>query len=447
MTKLYNKKSTKIVVQNDEYNFLTKMDVYKNQNSVVDHQYLLAQNVTMFGNGSTGSNVAVSLAKMGFSKFELIDRDYLNYHNAISSAYSIAQLDEFYGHLFNFRDQNNFSKLPFKVNYLRKLINDHNPMAEVKTYLTHLDRIPQSYANRGYDFRNGIINDRCKFLYRNVDLMNENMRGIVSTYKKANRDDIITDIMTIAEFDIDNIKQWFVDDNNTSHNRRSMDSLLTFVQKKLITGTFGVRFDRCFTAERDSTNMLLDAYIDSPMDMIDSYSLNHHYDSRVKNIIILCTDNLESRFDYIHNLILMNEKRDLIDKNTLIIDTRVGNTVEGEIIMFRPHNSDEVKHYYKSIISPKENKFEDIFYFSEIHQNWILKDDTTKVKFFVGGGGACGDSMSIIGAQMVSVIVSSALAQIFGKSLDIDESVYQKSYAFKLGKPTENFYGHSEYIV
>lgn len=459
MTKLYNVSQNEVVNNNKTVKFIQAMDIFKNQNSVINMQYLLAQNVTIFGNGSTGSNIAVSLAKLGFSDFNLIDRDYLNYHNAISSSYTIKELEEFYQEDQNFRSISILQKLPLKIFNLKNIIKNNNPLAIINTYLSNVKRIPKEY-NENSD-TSKILND-IKWLYRDSELLNKLYNGIIETHRKVylfkNKERDYRN-----NYNINKLDEWFNEDSaNDIFDKKGsrIDRTINFLGYKDISSSYsnsGYSYVSGYNAQTTYTDKRKTIEIRSDFQIGDNHTL-HHYYWNPKNIIILCTDNLESRFDFIHNLIIMNKNESLMsetkedqyglfDKNTIIIDTRVGNTIEGEIIMFRPSNSEEVKQYYKSIINPRENKFEDIFEYSEHFENWVLKDSNTDIKFFSGGIGTCGDSMSIIGAQMVSVIVSSALVQIFGNSLEIDEEAYNKSYAFKLGKPKDNYYGHSEYIV
>ena len=104
--------------------------VFSRNSGLIESDMMASKAVAIFGCGSVGSLVALTLARVGVGHFLLVDNDVLEYHNICRHQCGIHEVGE------------------FKVDALRARILDINPTAQVEVYATLAEYVPKESWDR-----------------------------------------------------------------------------------------------------------------------------------------------------------------------------------------------------------------------------------------------------------------------------------------------------------
>ena len=282
---------------------MSEFDLYRNQNDFSDSLYYLAKKVMIVGNGSTGSHLALNLARLGVGQFILIDGDIVNPHNCTSSAFNIRQIyetyytdkafDKFVAEYNRFKYGRLGKNLPYKSKILAEMIEHQVGVVTNVDYATaFLKPIHVQNMNRG------------------------DQQSFISTMKRGGQ---ITNAFDQTK-DMNEFKFGGIDHFNkilseyTSVLNKFSDKQYSIPSELLISHNEEVGFFRAFPqiVEGQRVNYVLANYdMDSsttlrPFDLAESFDLEDHFNYGL-DIIFLCTDNFLARLSTVN--ILRNRLR------------------------------------------------------------------------------------------------------------------------------------------
>lgn len=397
---------------------MNDFDLYRNQNEFADTLYYLAKKVLILGAGSTGSHIALSLARLGVGEFLLIDGDIIKPHNCISSAYNIREVyDKYYiensfrasiGEYNRSHRGNFFKTIPYKVSILSEMIrNQTGVVSNVKTIaqyvkpltIQHFDLHSIERFREGLMVQNALDGEEFREYWRpTVDEINKTMLDYFNTSLKFNK------FMRLA-LPTDLFKSYISVNHITAFPMLIFDMSITEVEEEM-EGTDNVTFEQ---------------------KQIFGYSNFFSEINGSIDTIILCTDNFLARLS---TLQIARLKYKTMEKRVIpVIDTRVGNTIEGEIVVFNLNDTDQFKKWLGGILNLSRNTVDDVYSFSDE----ILKIRGEDIIFLETTDDVCGDTMSIISALQITSLTVSLFAQIY-KNTEIPKLDRVDMYhRFKLG--------------
>jgi molybdopterin/thiamine biosynthesis adenylyltransferase len=109
--------------QKKPYNLTHK--IFSRNTGILETDAMLEKTVIIIGCGSVGSLISLELARAGVGKFVLIDSDIFEYHNICRHQCGVKDVGK------------------FKAHALKERILDINPLAQIITCTTEIERIPQ----------------------------------------------------------------------------------------------------------------------------------------------------------------------------------------------------------------------------------------------------------------------------------------------------------------
>jgi molybdopterin/thiamine biosynthesis adenylyltransferase len=390
-----------------------KFNLFRNQHNFSDPIYYQLPRVMILGVGSVGSHIAENLSRLGIYDIKMIDGDILNPHNTISSTYHIAELYEKYWTEENLnriisaynRGTSVFRSIPYKVEVLAKRLKQINPMLAIITVTRFIEdlNIDQFNKETALKVKNGEIHPADLLKYNHpIDEIQTNLQSLVSTITKMN--------------DI----KWVLPD--LFEERVEDDNLYALPQ--LSRYRMGSQYDK------DDKFMQVDV-----SKFTDKY--NHLFADH-QDIVFLCADSFEARFNtltqlrffYLNHFNPTMERAGTMDrvKTTLpVIDTRVGNSIEGEVIVFDLLNDKDFKKWLSRIIDSDKTTPAKVYDF----KNNVKKVNT--IPFVNGGENLCGNTMSVMSAMMASTLAVNLFGLIYKNSeIPLLDKVH-RYHTFKLG--------------
>jgi molybdopterin/thiamine biosynthesis adenylyltransferase len=404
----------------------TAFDVFRNQHNFSDPMYYALPRVMILGCGSTGSHIAENLSRLGILEFVLVDGDIIQPHNCMSSSYPIADIyekywtdDAFYTFLAKYNSNSVLAdRIPYKATVLKDRLLKINPLSTINNHTRFITKM-----------------DMNLFSIENVQEFISNSRSRVSLITTNDR--LWADAYNLDKDEFQKTLNDWVKTVTTFNN-------ISWLLPNMFDGYYYLGHKRYIYAidELSSYNNLEDHDEKQKSIMSDNTIYNDttfsHLFHDYQDLVILCADNFEARFNTLHQLryfyqIVHNpvyrgtEESNEVKTVFPVIDTRVGNTIEGEIAIFDLLNEDQFKSWINSVLDQTQNSADDVYDFK---YNVRKVED---IKFVNGSANVCGDTMSVMSALQTASLTVNIIAHLYKNSeIPLMDKV-DKYHRFKLG--------------